>query len=93
VIYYGIAEFAAKGGYCFDVFPIPANIKLNIHSEFIKDKSQIELGDVYGRIYLLELQPIDLKNTYSIDVSSLSPGIYYLREPGCQQVVKVLIMR
>jgi hypothetical protein len=78
---------------CFATYPNPASDKLFLSFESSVRNNSIEMFDVYGRKYQVNIFLGSPDNTYEIDVSDLSPGIYYIRSSVCGEVRKLLILR
>lgn len=64
----------------FEVYPNPANDKLRIKNAELKIKS-VEIFDVLGQLVFSEKQETGNKKQV-IDISSLSPGIYFCKVVG-----------
>jgi hypothetical protein len=89
----GLDEIKPIDKKCFEIYPNPATTEVSIRTDEMSRALQMELYDMYGREYRTELKDADAKATYTMNVSALSPGIYYLRKAGCPEVEKVLIIR
>ncbi len=78
-----------------NVFPNPANDQLNIaFNATVETKLNVKLIDISGReIQSMDVNPIIGENKVQMDVSNLTPGIYfaYLVGEGQKQVMKVVV--
>jgi hypothetical protein len=93
ISYYGIGEKDISNRNCFDIFPNPAYDKLDVRFNVSAENKVIELYDIYGRRHVMTFLDNKTASEITMDVSSLSPGIYYLRNPECTGAEKVLILR
>ncbi|MDX2173592.1 MAG: T9SS type A sorting domain-containing protein [Bacteroidota bacterium] len=90
----GVLELA-KNGTSFKVYPNPANDKLTLKMSGTKTISvNIEMFDVSGKLILKQQASFDKEKTeYSLNISSISNGIYSLKassKDGGSQTIKIV---
>jgi hypothetical protein len=78
---------------CFDFYPNPSGDKIYIKVYTEKEKPQIEMYDVFGRMHKLQISKSIENGIYSSDISSFSTGVYYLKIEGCSGIKKLLLLR
>lgn len=73
----GINEMITESD--FNIYPTPVTDKLTVETKDATDGSvEVELSDLSGRKILHELVTKDNSGRFSVDVSGLSPGIYFV---------------
>jgi glycine rich protein/type IX secretion system substrate protein/PKD domain-containing protein len=71
----GISE--TNSVYAIDLYPNPASDKLNINIPGLNEASQVEVYSILGRKVITEIK--ETSNTFSIDVSQLGVGNYFIK--------------
>jgi len=61
----------------FTMYPNPANSMVNLHLDF-DGLSYIQIYNQSGKL-LVDKKEVDLRNEFRIDVTNLSPGIYFVK--------------
>lgn len=71
------------------VFPIPATSHLNVETD--NQNYQLDIMDIFGKT--IHTQVVENTQVQSVDISSMQPGVYYLRviiEGDTPQIIKFL---
>ncbi|MFL5753442.1 MAG: T9SS type A sorting domain-containing protein, partial [Bacteroidia bacterium] len=89
--YTGIAENSFSN--LFNIYPNPASNSINLSVEHAVSNVSVELRDMLGRLVFSE-KSSSFKNK-SIDVGTLSEGVYYLKVTGkdAEFTRKVIVQR
>jgi Tol biopolymer transport system component len=75
---------AATNKKAFDIYPNPANDKLNFTFSDVNAVMQVEIYNVFGQVVLVDEVGMQ-ENT--IDISALTAGIYFVRANGKDDVI------
>lgn len=71
----------------FMIYPIPAHNELNISfTSLLSKKSQIDIWGIDGKILYTKILKEELTQQFTIDLSTLKSGIYFIRLYGDKEM-------
>ena len=73
----------------FTVYPNPSSGNINILCTYIDQPSKLFIKDNLGRIVrYMDIRPVNEITTYSLDLSALPSGSYYIHLVGSENIIK-----